>query len=259
MKTLAIGIAAIVAMLGAPAIAADMALKAPPPPAPVWTWTGFYLGVEGGWNGGFGQAKTGSTPGVTNITNLFPLSGGLAGGTIGYNWQVNRFWLLGLEADGSWTNKTGASADIPPFNPNFSNQFNEQWLATFRARLGWVPAEGGLIYITGGGAAAGVQQRVFDNPPVCGVAFPCVAISQTNTLWGFAAGAGVEWRALQNLSVKAEFLYIGLQNKSYFNPAPLSPFAGFLNDQRVNLNDEVIRLGVNYHFFWAPRSVVGPY
>jgi len=240
-------------------VAADMALKAPPVPAPVWTWTGFYLGLEGGWNGGLGQATTGTSP--ANITNGFTLSGGLVGGTFGYNWQVNRFWLVGLEADGSWTNKSGAGPDAAPFNANFTNQFNEQWLTTFRARLGWVPAEGGLIYITGGGAAAGVQQRVFDNPPICGggTPFPCAAVSQTNTLWGFSAGAGVEWRVLQNLSFKAEFIYIGLQTKSYFNPAPITPNAAFLNDQRVNLSDQVIRLGVNYRFNWIPGPVGGPY
>src|SRR5271167_615628 len=73
------------------ASAADMGLplKAPPPPPAVWTWTGFYIGVNGG--AGFGQADESlNFPGGFGSTaiNSQPISGFLGGGQVGYNWQM---------------------------------------------------------------------------------------------------------------------------------------------------------------------------
>jgi outer membrane immunogenic protein len=236
------------------ASAADMAVKARPvvPPPVLTTWTGCYVGVEGGWNGGRGGITTGPVNGPPSITNGFDLSGGLAGGTLGCQYQWNH-WVFGAEGDISWTNKSGSSQDIPPYNVNFSNALNEQWIATFRGRVGYLPVDSLLLYVTGGGAVASVKQTVQDNPPVCGpgTAFPCVAISETSNMTGWTAGVGGEYRFSGNWSVKAEYLYVGFSQKSYFNPAPLSPSATFLNDQRANLHDNIVRVGVNYKFDWA--------
>ncbi|MGY8664495.1 hypothetical protein Q3C01_19385, partial [Bradyrhizobium sp. UFLA05-109] len=85
--------------LAAPASAADMAVKAPPP-APVvaiYNWSGFYIGANGGW----GQSR-GCVDFVTDIFGTVAggcatRSGGLVGGQIGYRWQTNQF-VFGLEA-----------------------------------------------------------------------------------------------------------------------------------------------------------------
>src|SRR5262245_36113442 len=103
MKKLAIVIAAI-ALIGTPAFAADIAVKAAAPsPAPVYNWTGWYVGVNGGlatqtkastltgFNVEFGQVTT------TGTTWFSPV-GGFGGGQIGYNWQTAP-WVVGLEAD----------------------------------------------------------------------------------------------------------------------------------------------------------------
>src|SRR6204780_3678347 len=98
-----------ISFAGTSAFAADMAVKAPPPPPPpVTTWTGFYLGVNGGWSGGTSQdswAFLGVNPGPK-----FNQNGGLAGVTYGHNWQFGR-GVLGFEGDfdladisGSYTN-----------------------------------------------------------------------------------------------------------------------------------------------------------
>ena len=87
----------------APASAADMAVKAAPPPyvAPIYNWTGFYIGGNGGW----GQSHS-----CLNFVDVFGFdfadgcrsrSGGLVGGQIGYRWQANQ-WVFGLEAQGDW-------------------------------------------------------------------------------------------------------------------------------------------------------------
>jgi outer membrane immunogenic protein len=97
--------------------AADMAVKAPPPaaPAPVYNWTGWYVGVNAGAS--FGNVKTdfnvapgtslviegesfstGTIPGFAGSDRVYP-SGFIGGGQIGYNWQFSPIWVVGFEAD----------------------------------------------------------------------------------------------------------------------------------------------------------------
>src|SRR4029079_3182476 len=87
----------------APAMAADMAVKAAPPPAPVvaiYNWSGFYIGANGGWGQSHGCVDF-VTPAATVAYGCFYRSGGLVGGQIGSRWQTNQF-VLGLEAQGDW-------------------------------------------------------------------------------------------------------------------------------------------------------------
>ena len=87
--------------------AADMSVKAPvykAPPIVLYNWTGFYVGINGG--GGWGRSDHTDTAGVT--TGKFNISGGLIGGTVGYNWQ-NANWVLGLEADWDWASINGST------------------------------------------------------------------------------------------------------------------------------------------------------
>jgi outer membrane immunogenic protein len=106
-------VAAVAALLGTSAFAADMAVKAPPspPPAPVYSWTGWYVGGNVGYSWGDAQpniAGNGSIGVVaTTITTPFSfadssstrLDGIVGGGQIGYNFQFSPRWVLGLEAD----------------------------------------------------------------------------------------------------------------------------------------------------------------
>ena len=108
-KLLSIG-AALTALIGTPALAADMALKAPPPPAPVYSWTGWYAGVNIG--GSFGRAADTSTYGAPSVpftSTSSNLDGVIGGGQIGYNWQVNNNWVLGLEADIQGSSERGTA------------------------------------------------------------------------------------------------------------------------------------------------------
>src|SRR6188474_880738 len=98
----AVSFAAVI-MAAAPASAADMAVKAPPPaPLPViYDWSGFYIGANGGW----GQSRNCwdfvTVAGVVVADGCRERSGGLAGGQIGYRWQSGT-WVFGLEAQGDW-------------------------------------------------------------------------------------------------------------------------------------------------------------
>ena len=109
-------------VLAAPAMAADMHVKAPilKAPPPVFSWTGCYLGGNGGWSWGrFSEfvdvpTTTGTILGNTftvgadhiDLDNLYPGSGA-AGGQIGCRWEGDEHWVVGFEGDFDWTNLGG--------------------------------------------------------------------------------------------------------------------------------------------------------
>jgi outer membrane immunogenic protein len=162
------------------------------------------------------------------------------GGTAGYNWQFNN-WVAGIEGDFSWVTKQGISNSIPPFNVAGSNSTREHWLGTGRARLGAMPVDRRLFYVTGGFAAAGVEAIFNGNNPRDG------SLAGAQTRWGWTAGGGFEAALFQNWSFKLEYLYVGLQDKSYFPPVTTLPDFQLVR-RKVTLNDNIVRLGLNYKF-----------
>jgi opacity protein-like surface antigen len=100
-----LGTAALLTAFATSAMAADVAVRAPAryvAPVSVYNWTGFYVGIEGG--GGWGFARQRDALGFNS--GGYNVSGGLVGGTLGYNWQINRL-VLGLEADEAWADIRG--------------------------------------------------------------------------------------------------------------------------------------------------------
>ena len=161
-------------------------------------------------------------------------------GTVGYNWQLNN-WVAGVEGDFSWVTKQGTRNGMPPFATGVGDTTREHWLGTGRVRLGIVPVDGRLFYATSGFAAAGVEAIVDTNVARDG------SLAATQTRWGWTAGGGLEAALLQNWSFKLEYLYVGLQDKSYFSQATLLP--DFMIVRRnVTLNDNILRVGLNYRF-----------
>ena len=76
---------------------------------------------------------------------------------------------------------------------------------------------------------------------------PAGTISDQQWHWGWTAGGGLEVKLNQDWSAKIEYLYVGLQDKSYFNPVPSPAFPG---NQRLRLDDHIVRVGVNYKLPW---------
>jgi len=131
------------------ATAADLSVRAPvyrplSPALAVYGWSGCYLGAQGG--GAIGQSRHDTDFGSTS--DPYTISGGLAGGTVGCNYQVSQ-WVLGLEGDFSWTNKRGSAIELAPFPATFTSQTRENWLGTVRGRVGFA-ADRWLFYVTGG-------------------------------------------------------------------------------------------------------------
>jgi outer membrane immunogenic protein len=251
------------------AVAADMPLKAPPPPiAPVMMWTGFYVGLNGGYS--WGRANTTLFPAAPLLA--FPAgrdaNGGVFGGQIGYNWQVDPKWVFGLEADGQWTGERGRRNDVlgSVRVPTPGNDFNIvtttsadtevslPWFATFRGRVGLLANPSLLLYGTGGLAVGEVKlasqtttvaqlfgpgsQGTIPAGPAVTLIGATFADSQTRVGW--TVGAGVEKKFSQNWSAKLEYLYLDFGTKRYFD--------GTANQADVSFRDHILRAGINYQF-----------
>ncbi|MDE2361434.1 MAG: porin family protein [Hyphomicrobiales bacterium] len=223
------------------ASAADLPYRKAPPAAPyvappVFTWTGLYVGVNGGgWinnssiNYGFTKGKLGG-------------GGGLVGGTIGYNWQMGNNFVAGLETDLDYRTKTNVT---PPYAS--SSNVSDGYLGTARVRVGYA-MDRALLYVTGGLAYGSVvaPQTLYVLPSFVG------SQSSNSSALGWSAGAGVEFAINNNWSVKGEYLYAGLGNKSVTYTA-----LGNYGTPVVQTGEHTARLGVNYHFnFGGPGGAV---
>jgi outer membrane immunogenic protein len=218
------------------ALAAELPLPPPPvapppipvkgpylPPPPPFTWSGFYFGANGGYV--FGTTDWTSGPATTGNFNM---TGFLAGGTIGYNYQLGSF-VLGIEGDGDWTDVKGSKSTGVCAAP-LSCQTSAEWLATFRARGGYA-FNRFLIYVTGGGAYG---------DEIATLSFPGGSSSASTSKFGWTAGGGVEYAFLPNWSGKVEYLYVDLANGTYTLPP-----VGALS---VKFQENIIRAGINYKF-----------
>jgi outer membrane immunogenic protein len=230
---------ALAALLAGSATAADMPMHAPTPvyqavvPPPVlFTWTGCYLGVEGG--GAWGQSRHDSVNGA--ITDTYSINGATAGGTLGCNYQVGLL-VAGIEADLSWVDKYGRGPDLPPFSVTAVSSTRETWLGTVRGRFGFAPDDRWLIYVTGGYAAARVEAQAVDAPLN-------IDVTAAKVRSGWTAGLGLEWVFWQSWSAKLEYLYVGLGNASYFDAPP----PGVTTRTGVPVNDHLLRVGINWRF-----------
>jgi outer membrane immunogenic protein len=213
--------------------AADLPVpyKAPVPiAAPGYNWTGFYLGVNGGY--GWGQQDP-----FNIITNRFdsvniPFSGGTVGGTVGAQIQMAHV-VMGLEADIDWANIKGSSTVAATALGQSLGLFNASTsitsVSTARARAGYAQ-DNWLFYVTGGAAILGAKTDLTTaaGGPVCGTV-GILNCSGTSRRVGAALGGGVEYAFAPNWSLKAEYLYIA---------------AASLELSHVN----EFRLGLNYRF-----------
>ncbi|QWG20627.1 outer membrane beta-barrel protein [Bradyrhizobium sediminis] len=252
MKKFALAAAAIFALFTGAASAADMAVKARPvvAPAPVFSWTGFYIGVHGGgaW---FDKAWAapltplniaGGCPGCPISVGGHTGSSWLAGAQAGFNYQTG-MWVLGVEVDGSWTDLRGSNANaLAP--ALLRNNSETRAFATAAGRVG-IAANRALFYVKGGGAWAD------DTFFVSSAAAPNVPLQLSDsTRWGWMVGVGVEYAFTNNWSVKAEYNHLDFgTHTETLQPQPNCACAAFQYDVRQTV--DLVKVGLNYRFGWA--------
>jgi outer membrane immunogenic protein len=233
------------------AYAADLPSRRPPPaayapPIPIFTWTGFFIGVNAG-----GALRAGNNSGYYNAAffgGAAPVAGFnnnnsgrfIGGGQVGMNWQINQF-VLGTEVDGQAL--VGGNNNFP----GAPSANNTGFLGTVRGRAG-VAFDRFLVYGTGGLAfgSAGWPNTVVAT--VGGIPGFFSSSGGDTSRIGYAAGAGVEYAFTNNWSVKAEYLFtdLGRNNRTFFLAG--TP-AGFTFNNREQ--NHIVRAGLNYRFGWG--------
>jgi outer membrane immunogenic protein len=168
-------------VIASPAVAADLGtaepLPVPPSPveaAPANNWTGFYLGLLGGY--GWGTAGT-------DAVGDIDADGFDIGGYAGANWQWGNF-VVGAEGDLLFPFRDGSSGGITA----------DQGLnGSLRGRAG-IALDRFLIYGTAGGAGTELE-------------LSSAIGSDEQTLWGWTAGAGVEGQVIDNVTARVEYRF----------------------------------------------------
>jgi outer membrane immunogenic protein len=238
----------LLASLVGSASAADMPLKAPPPP--VWSWTGCYVGGNIGfsWEGTTGYSTTPTTTFAgtpTAVTGLaYPATsaqGAIGGVQVGCNYQVQQ-WVLGIEGD--WDpmghQGTAATTNILQQNPADTSVTKELWTATLRGRLGIV-ADRNLLYVTGGAAWMKVESVQF-----VATGATTTLNSQTDTRLGWTIGGGIERAYTNNILFRLEYLYVKIPSYTTFTSGPF--LGGPVVPLTTSLAENIVRAGVSYKF-----------
>lgn len=229
---------------GTNAYAADVVMNEPPAPeavAPMFTWTGGYVGVNLG--GGFGKFKhplevtdpTTTPPTVLGSGSLDITAGGFLGGVqAGYNWQQENF-VYGVEADfqGSAV-KAEDTIDVTGIG-SLDGGTKVDWFGTVRARIGYTPVERFMVYGTGGLAYGHVKSYIN------GLG---IDESASKTKAGWTVGAGAEYAFTNNWTLKSEYLYTDLGKTTLIDDDFGADHVTLKNDVAFH----TVRVGINYKF-----------
>jgi outer membrane immunogenic protein len=266
LRRILLASAGVTALTGA-ALAADLPFRAPPPvflpPPPVWTWTGFYIGLNAGgtWSNsdnfatsatniqfctaGCVSALKTANAAAAGATALLSINddGFVGGGQIGYNYQFANSWVAGIEADFQGTSAKGnaTASSLVGLAGSLSSSIGTtltvnkslDFIGNVRGRIGFLITPTLLVYGTGGFAygRAASDSTFFQklNGISSGIATTWAgAANISQTRGGWAAGGGGEWMFLPHWSAKIEYLYYGLGTLSASTLVSEPFLAGFV-------------------------------
>ncbi len=210
------------------AAAADLATERRAyPPLPLFTWTGFYAGINAGY--AFGNADTILPAGIAPLSSSY--DGFIGGAQIGYNWQLGAA-VLGFEADMQFADVKGTEI-ITVVNATATNTL--EWFGTARGRVGYA-FDRVLPYVTGG-FAFGRNEYDFTLIPSGNPA------KGTITHTGWTIGGGVEFAVRDAWSVKAEYLHVDLGSQDGARDILVT---GEVTSFHPKF--DLVRAGLNYRF-----------
>jgi outer membrane immunogenic protein len=273
-RTLLATVCAMVGLgLSGAAVAADMPtqalpvkalpVKAPPRVVKTYSWQGFYVGgVAGyGWGSSAVQLNPDATLAPPFAAGTFPFDrasnpkGFLGGVEYGTNYQFGS-WVLGTESD-------FALGDINSKETTFSGaatNIGEQKLtslSTSRGRVGYAVQDNVLLFGTGGLADGTVKADAASFIPGCTGIGNCPSGENSTTLWGWAAGGGLEY-GTGPWSVKLEYLHYDLGNLKFTMLDASAP--GAVINASTRFEGDMVRVGANYRFDWTPWQLIfGPH
>ena len=239
--------------IAAPASAADIApyTKAPPPPPPVpiYDWSGFYIGGNGGW----GSARNcwdfvTPTGALVGAEGCHDATGGTAGGQIGYRWQTGTF-VVGVEGQGNWADFKGSNGSV--LLPGiFTNETKIEAFGLITGQLGYA-WNNALLYVKGGAAVTANRYRQFFTPTNT-----LVSTGNDDTRWGGVAGVGFEYGFAPNWSFGLEYdhLFMGGNDVNFTFVG-----GGFDGTDHVRQDVDLFLARFNYKFGGPGGPVVARY
>jgi len=267
MKNAAIKIAVIAALIGTPALAADMAVKAPPPvSASAYSWTGFYVGgnVGYGWGG-----QTGNNLTITDPIGLFTgycAAGGcqypsvnprgtVGGGQIGYNYQAGSV-VYGVITDFQFSHMQANQTVLVPAIPipgvgvaspeNQSHSAELAWFGTLRGRIGYA-FDNIMPYVSGGLAYGRVSSTL--NLAVLAPGGLNMSGSNDTTRAGWTLGGGVEYGVTQHVTIGVDYIYFDLGSQTVTaTPYPLGLDPGTAIAMNQHFTGNILRAVLNVKF-----------
>jgi len=213
--------------IATPALAADLS-PLPTEPA-AYTWTGLYVGAEAGYAWGNSTYDgAGSPAGPPFISTSLDPKGGFGGAYVGYNYQFNGNYVVGVEADANFADVKGDNT-FAVF-PGVVASGDLEWFGSARLRAGYA-FDRFLPFVTGGvaiGRYSGTENGTLEN---------------SETMVGWTAGAGLEYAVTDNLIARVEYRYADYGRKSQ------SPLFNFPTEQvRLDLTTNDVRVGLSYKF-----------
>jgi outer membrane immunogenic protein len=249
--------------------------KAPAVVAPVYDWSGFYIGgdVGGYWNresaittaspAGFGAPAVFGAAlagfGINPMSHNLKKSGALGGLYAGYNWQAAA-WVFGLEGDFSYLGRT--NSDTEPLIATFPGATNprgfatvtdnSRWLGSIRGRVGYT-WNSFMLYGTGGVAFIDGKDNMAVVPAGVGLnGFPGGAVNFNSNQVGWVAGVGGEWLFANNWMFRLEYLHYGFGGASgslavVADTCTVAAACAF-NTSISNRDIDTVRVGVSYKF-----------
>jgi outer membrane immunogenic protein len=237
--------------VAAPALAADISVKAPQYKAPItmpYSWTGWYVGANAGYGVGTHEGNLAiSAPGIgLNVGQPFNAmpGGGFGGGQFGYNYQFSGSIVLGVETDiqgaGITDTRTCLFGCVAGNSAVINDKLN--WFGTTRARAGWATGPV-LTYVTGGAAYGETQTGL--STSIFGIGNSALTTNETKGGWTW--GAGVEAALGGNWTAKAEYLHVDLGGSSATNVFPTLAPPG-TSTYTTKHEYDMFRGGVNYRF-----------
>ena len=224
----------------------------------LWTWNGYYLGINAGYSWGrsntdafFNDIANATTFGTSSIDGV---RGRVFGVQTGYNFQSGS-WLWGVEADLQLTGQVsnpvftcpgGICNPAGPVVAAFDQNQKMDWFGTLRQRFGGLVTPDLLLYVTGGAAVAGISTsgNVFGYDPNGNPAVNAFSNRSINAGW--TAGGGVEAHLGGHWTGKIEYLYLdfGSVNASSTNQQNMTLTTQF----NSHITDQLVRAGLNYKF-----------
>ena len=246
MKKFLLGTLGLVAMV-APAVAADLPVKAPPPMIPpMFNWSGFYIGGNGGWGRSddcwnlFAPVGVGGAlepVGLDHASLCHDRSGGVIGGQIGYRWQTpGSHFVWGFEAQGDWANLRGTRVSV--FDPALALTTKVDAIGLFTAQWGFA-WDTWMWYVKGGAAVTD------NNFALADTGFGLVSLSATR--WGGVVGTGFEYAFTPNWSVGFEYDHLMMGGRDTLFPGIVDPLlVGSVS--RINQNVDMVTIRFNYRF-----------